>query len=148
MMALIADDARDRAEQLLLLTDRLTALAEEETRRIEAREPPMDGAEADEKNRLSNAYRLELARIKQDPALISAAPPDLLAKLKTQTIALHAVLDRHEIVLGAVKLVAEGLVQAMAAEVARQRGGARGYSAHGAMAAASGPSPAVLDRTA
>ncbi len=61
-MALIADDAADRAEQLLLLTERLGHLIGEETRRIEAREPPLAGAEADEKSRLANAYRLELAR--------------------------------------------------------------------------------------
>ena len=74
-MALLADDARDRAEQLLLITERLTAMVTEETRRIDARQSPLEGAQADEKNRLANAYRLELARIKQEPSLIQSAPP-------------------------------------------------------------------------
>ena len=93
-MALIADDAAHRVEQLLLMTERLAALAAEDTRRIEAREPLIE-AETDEKNRLANAYRLELARIKQDHALIQAArplcwtgcarPPSLCTKPSTHT---------------------------------------------------------------
>jgi hypothetical protein len=77
-MALIADDAADRAQQMLLVTERLTAIVLEETRRIDAREAPLGGAEAEEKQRLANAYRLELARIKLDRGLIDAAPPGLL----------------------------------------------------------------------
>lgn len=147
-MALIADTAADRAEQMLLITERLGDLIGEETRRIEARLPPLAGAEAEEKNRLANAYRLELARIKHEPALIADAPPPLLTKLRGQTERLHAVLAQHEVALGAVKFVAEGLVQAMAEEVSRQRTGERGYSAQGERSAPSGPAPAVLDRKA
>lgn len=147
-MALLAEDAADRAEQMLLVTQRLTALIGEETRRIEAREPPLSGAEADEKNRLANAYRLELARIKHDKSLIEAASPSVLTQLRKQTSQLHEQLEKHELALGAVKLVAEGMVQAMAAEVARQRAGAAGYGAGGALGTPSGPNPAVLDKTA
>lgn len=147
-MALIADNPQDRAEQLLLLSDRLIELCAEETRRIEARLPPIEGALMDEKNRLANAYRLELARIKQDPALISEAPPALLSTLKQRTLRLQEALDAHEMALGAVKLVAEGLVQAMAEEVARQRGGAPAYGATGGVAASRSPIPVTLDRSA
>src|SRR5262245_15733048 len=120
-MALIADNAADRAEQLILLTDRLAALIEEETARIDAREPSAPPEAAAEKERLANAYRLELARIKQDRALIDAAPKPLLAQLRLNTERLQAALAAHDIALGAVKFVAEGLVQAMAEEVHRQR---------------------------
>ena len=147
-MALIADDARDRAEQLTLLTERLTGLILEDTRRIEAREPLLEGAEGEEKNRLANAYRLELARIKQDPALINTAPAPLLAVLKTKTAILQAALERHDLALGAVKLVAEGLVEALAQETVRQRTGQRGYGATGGVDTAGSPCPAVLDRSA
>jgi hypothetical protein len=147
-MALIAEGAGDRAEQLSLLTDRLTALILEDTRRIEVREPLLGGAEAEEKNRLANAYRLELARIKQDPALINTAPGPLLAALKAKTARLQQSLERHELALGAVKLVAEGLVQALAEETVRQRGGQRGYGATGGVDASNAPCPAVLDRSA
>lgn len=147
-MALLADDAADRAEQLLLLSERLQALVAEDTRRIVAREAPMDGAEAEEKNRLANAYRLELARIKQDPSLIETAPPQLLSKLRERTVTLHEALAEHELQLAAVKAVTEGLVHAMAEEVARQRGGGGNYSATGAIEQPSGPIPTVLDRNA
>lgn len=147
-MALIAEDGADRAEQLLLLSGRLRELIEQETVRIEAREPPLDGAAAEEKNRLANAYRLELARIKHDRTLLAGAPPALIAQLKAATVRLDAALSQHEVALGAVKLVAEGLVQAMAEEVARQRTGARGYGAHGGLDSPSAPGAAVLDRSA
>ncbi len=147
-MALLADDAKDRAEQLLLLTERLTEYIAEETRRIDAREPPLSGAPADEKNRMVNAYRLELARIKQDRSLIEGAPAALLDKLKQRTNTLHEHLALHETALGAVKLVTEGLVQAMAEETARQRGGSAGYGARGTIESPSGPIPTIVDRSA
>ena len=146
-MALIADDAAHRVEQLLLMTERLAALAAEDTRRIEARQPLVE-AETDEKNRLANAYRLELARIKQDHALIQAAPAALLDRLRQSTIALHKTLDAHELALNAVKGVSEGLVHAMAEEVVRQRGSGASYSAKGSLDTHAGPSPTVLDRSA
>ncbi len=147
-MALIADSPADRAEQLLLATERLTALVIEETRRIDAREPPLDGALAEEKQRLANAYRLELARIKDDKSLIEPAPPALLAKLRQSTAQLQEMLAQHEIALSAVKLITEGMVHAMAEELARQQGGDAQYGAHGGLSAPSGPRPAVLDRQA
>ena len=147
-MALIADDAKDRVEQLLLMTERLAALAAEDTRRIEARQPLPEGADADEKNRLANAYRLELARIKQEPALIESAPADLLHRLRSRTVALHEILAAHEIALNAVKMVSEGMVHAMAEEVARQRLSGANYSPHGSLQERSAPNPTVLDRRA
>jgi hypothetical protein len=147
-MALLADDARDRVEQLLLISERLTALIDAETRRIEARQPPLDGEEGEEKTRLANAYRLELARVKQDRSLIEGAPPALLAQLRQSTAELHEKLAAHETALNAVKLVAEGLVHAMAEEVVRQRGGDANYGASGELVAPNGLGPAVLDRSA
>jgi hypothetical protein len=146
-MALVADDAAHRVDQLLMMTERLAALAAEDTRRIQARQPLLD-AEGEEKNRLANAYRLELARITQEHALIQAAPPELLDRLRRSTVALHETLAAHEIALNAVKVVSEGLVHAMAEEVVRQRGDGANYSAQGSLDARNGPSPTVLDRSA
>ncbi len=147
-MALVADDSTHRVEQLLTITERLAALVAGETRRIDAREPPLSGAEAEEKNRLANAYRLELARIKQDRRLIEGAPPLLLTELRSRTGVLRERLAAHETSLSAVKLVAEGLVQAMAEETLRQRGSAGAYGARGVLEAAAGPAPAIIDHTA
>lgn len=147
-MALLADSAEDRAAQLLVVTERLTQLIGEETRRIEARELPLSGLEADEKNRLVNAYRLELTRIGQDRSLIDSAAPALLTQLRAHTAMLHEQLAHHELALGAVKLIAEGLVQAIAEESTRQRGGAIGYGAKGVLEPPVSPQPAILDRSA
>lgn len=147
-MALIAENAADRAQQLLLVTERLTAIITEETRRIDAREPPLDGEAADERQRLANAYRLEMARIRADRSMIESAPPALLDQLRTQTEALHLAFDRHEIALNGVKIVTEGLVQAMAEEIVRQQAGSANYGAGGAIEAPAGPTPTVLDRSA
>jgi hypothetical protein len=147
-MALKADDAHDRGEQLVLVTVRLTALIEEESRRMEARLPPLGGAEADEKTRLANAYRLELARLKHDHSLIEGAGADTLFRLRDATQALHAAIAAHEIALHAVKVISEGLVQSMAEEIARLRNGEVGYAASGAVAQPSGPIPTVLDKSA
>src|SRR5262245_26096158 len=143
-MALIADDAADRAEQLVLVTERLTVLVAEDTRRIEARLPPLDGADGEEKTRLANTYRLELARIKHDRSLVEGANPATLERLKTSTVTLHEALAAHELALGAVKLVSEGLVHAMAEEVARQRNGEANYGATGGRAAPVSPTPTVI----
>lgn len=147
-MALLADDCRDRAEQLILLTERLTALVDEEAALIEARKPPLEGALADEKNRLANAYRLELARIKQEPSLIETAPAALLDTLRKRTVRLHESLAAHETALNAVKLISEGLVHAMAEEVVRQRGAGGGYGANGVIEPPSGAIPTIIDRNA
>ncbi len=147
-MALLADDARDRAAQLLLITERLSALIAAETQRIEARLPPLEGAEAEEKTRLANAYRLELTRIKHDRSLIEGASPETLTKLRAATETLHVAMAAHETSLNAVKVISEGLVHAMAEEIARLRGGETGYQASGNLAAASGPMPTVIDKSA
>ena len=147
-MALLADDAAHRVEQLILLSERLGALVAQEAERMEARLPLLEGAEAEEKNRLANAYRLELARVQQDPELIKTAPRPLLDALKKRTLALNHALARHETALNAVKLISEGLVQAMAEEVARQRSRSDNYTDSGALNAPAGPRPAILDRTA
>ncbi|MFZ2030550.1 MAG: hypothetical protein WAU68_09600 [Vitreimonas sp.] len=147
-MALVADHAADRAEQLVLITERLTALIDVETQRIDARLSPDEGNEANEKNRLANTYRLELARIKQEPDLINGAPPAALATLRQRTVTLHESLARHDAALNAVKVVSEGLVQAMAEEIVRQRASLSSYAPNGGLSAPPSPRPAIMDRKA
>lgn len=147
-MALIADNPQDRAEQLLAVTERLTALISEDTSRLKRRDAPLDGPDGEEKNRLVNAYRLELTRIRQEPGMIREASKATHERLRAATIALQEALAAHELELGALKFVTEGLVQAMAEETNRQRGGARSYGSTGDIENAGGPSPALIDRTA
>jgi hypothetical protein len=71
-----------------------------------------------------------------------------MSELKRATETLHSAMADHENALNALKLVTEGLVQAMAEEVSRQRGAAPGYGASGSMEAAAGPIPTIVDRSA
>jgi hypothetical protein len=147
-MALVAHDATDRVEQLIILSEKLTALISEETSLIEARKPlPTDGRD-EERNRLVNAYRLEMARIKQDPELIVGAAPLAVAALKRATAILQDKLARYERALEAVRIISEGLLRAMAEAAAEQAAGPRTYAASGGydQPAASAPSVALNQR--
>jgi hypothetical protein len=142
-MALLADDAADRVAQLIALSKRLLALIAEETGLIDARQPlPQDGRD-EERNRLVNAYRLEMARIRQEPALIADAPEDLIAELKVSTAALQEGLARYERALAAVRAISEGLLRAMAEAAAEHAAGPRTYGAQGAYEQTAAPPPAV-----
>lgn len=126
-MGLAADGADDRVSQLLILTDRLTALLASETRAFEARRPQDAAASSEETQRLANLYRHEAARIRADPSLIMSAKAELRRDLVSATRSFDAVLARHGRALEAAKFVTEGLVQAIAAEVAATRNGPPGY---------------------
>jgi hypothetical protein len=141
-----ASEARARIQAALDLTQSLATLIREETRRVEARLPLEN--DADERSRMVNAYRLELSRLKQDQHLVLDAPPELIAALRQQTHALQLDLAAHETALKAVKLVTEGLVHAMAEEVARQRGAGAGYNAGGAPSRPNAATSALVDRSA
>lgn len=138
--------AAARVQAVIDLTQRLATLIAAETQRVHAR-LPLD-IDPEERSRLVNAYRLELARVRQDPAAFAEAPPSLVAALKAHTKDLQRSLAEHERALSAVKLVTEGLVHAMAEEVARQRGAGAGYGARGVVAVSQAPTPALIDRSA
>jgi hypothetical protein len=142
-MALLADDATDRVEQLIALSQRLLALMVEETGLIEARKPLPQGGRDEERNRLVNAYRLEMARIRQEPALIAEAPAGLIEALKAATAELQAGLSRYERALAAVRAVSEGLLRAMAEAAADHAAGPRTYGAQGVIEAPAASPPAV-----
>lgn len=146
-MALAADDAADRVEQLIALTERLTERLTAETAAFEARKPHEAAAGAEETARLANLYRHESARVKADRALIEGAPKPRLAQLATATRAFDAILIRHSRALEAAKTLTEGLVRTIAAEVAAQRAPAAGYGAN-ARATAGDASAVTLNRKA
>ena len=72
-MTLHATDADDRAQQMIALTERLTARLTEETLALEVRRPQAMAAGAEETMRLANLYRHESLRVRQDPSLLNGA---------------------------------------------------------------------------
>lgn len=148
-MALIADDAADRVAQIQILSDRLAAIVEQETAALAAGKPATaDTAAASELQRLANAYRLEMARIKDDPTLVAGAPRADRERLQAATAALQVRLDGYAVALGAAREVTEGLVRAMAEEVQRMRGGPPGYGAQGGYVGPTGAGAVALDQRA
>ncbi len=126
-MTLAAIDSDDRAAQLITLTERLTVRLTEEIRAFEIRRPHLVAAGAAETLRLANIYRHEALRIRQNPALLSGARDELKERLVKATAAFQETLTRHGRAVAAAKALTEGLVHAIAKEVAVRRGRAAGY---------------------
>lgn len=149
-MALAASDAADRVDQLIILTERLTDLIAAEAKAFETRRPQDAAANVEETQRLANIYRHESMRVRAEPQLVFGAPVELRRRLIRATEAFDAVLARHGRALEAAKTVTEGLVRAIAEEIASQREQASGYGP-AAVAPASSATAATaitLNRTA
>jgi hypothetical protein len=126
-MIVTPEDAAERVEQLILLTERLTGLVAEQAQCFEARRPQDALANIEETGRLANLYRHESARIRGNPGLIASAERGQRLRLTRATEAFDAVLARQARAVGAVKTVTEGLVRAIAEEVASQRNKGASY---------------------
>lgn len=148
-MAIAANDAADRVDQLIVLTERLTDLIGQECRAFEARRPHEAAANIDETSRLANLYRHESLRVRADVGLVQGAPLEKRMRLIRATEAFDAVLARQGRAIEAAKIVTEGLVRAIAEEVAGQREQKSTYGSDGQSSAPAGSSTAItLNRTA
>jgi hypothetical protein len=130
-MTINAADAADRVAQMTSLTERLTGLLATEAAAFEARRPQEALAQAQETARLANVYRHEAGRIKADPTLVQGVALEAHARLVRATEAFEAVLARHGRALNAARTVTEGIVQAIAEEVASSRSAVSPYGANG-----------------
>lgn len=144
-MALHVEDAADRVQQLITLTERLTAAIRQDLADFEARRPQDAAPRVEETARLANIYRHESARVRRDPSLVAQAPEHARAELKRATKAFETVLARHVRAVEAAKVVTEGLVQAIAEELASKRAGAGAYGPKGG-AARSTAAPLALNK--
>lgn len=131
-MAIAADGPEDRVDQLILLTERLTHLVALEAQAFEQRRPQDAAAQMEETSRLANAYRHESTRVRANPALVAGASAEQRRRLMQATEAFDAVLARQGRALQAARTVTEGLVKAIAEEVASQRAGSASYGPGGA----------------
>lgn len=124
-------EATERVEQLIALTERLTGLIAEQAKAFEARRPQDAATHLEEIGRLANVYRHESARVRSTPELVAGASPALRRRLYRATEAFDAVLARQNRAVAAAKFVTEGLVRAIAEEVASQRQQGATYGAGG-----------------
>jgi hypothetical protein len=123
--------AEENVKRLIALTERLTERLAVDAHAFEARRPHEAAARLEETSRLANLYRHESARVKQDPSLIEGAPDALTQQLRRASEAFEAVLARHGRALYAAKTVTEGVVRAIADEVAKGRSANMGYGPGG-----------------
>lgn len=133
-MAISATDAADRVEQLIVLTERLTELVAVDALAFEQRRPQDAGRNLEETSKLANIYRHESARVRANPNLVAGAPLEQRTRLIRATEGFDAVLARQGRALEAAKSVSEGLVRAIAEEVASQRQSGAGYGSGGSAA--------------
>ncbi|MDP3800849.1 flagellar basal-body protein FlbY [Brevundimonas sp.] len=124
-------NATARVRQLTDLTTRLTARLDQESRAFEAHRPHDAAAALAETQDLANLYRRESAQLKANPASVAAAPVADRKALIRATEAFEAVLSRHARAVEAARVISEGLVRTIAAEVAGQRGSPSAYGASG-----------------
>lgn len=140
-------NARARVRQLTDLTARLTTRLIDESQAFEARRPQDAAATLAETQQLANVYRRESAQIKADPSVLAAAPAGERMALVKATEAFEAILSRHARAVEAARIVSEGLVRTIVAEVASQRGSPSAYGASGQANAGDGRAVA-FNRTA
>ena len=124
-------NATARIRQLIDLTERLTASLGAEARAFEAHRPQDAAATLAGTQDLANAYRRESAQIKANPAVLAGAPASDRAALIKVTEAFEAILTRHSRAIEAARIISEGLVKTIAAEVASQRGSPSAYGSSG-----------------
>ncbi len=148
MIAASADSAQERVEQLIVLTERLTALVAFEAQAFEARRPQDAITHVEETQRLANIYRHESSRVRANPGLVMEAPLALRTRLIRATEAFDAVLARQGRALEAAKTVTEGLVRAIAEEVASQRQNGASYGPGAAQSPAGAATAITLNQRA
>jgi hypothetical protein len=140
--------AADRVDQLTDLTERLTGLISAECRAFESRKPHDAAATLDETSRLANLYRHESTRIRGNLDLVQAAPLENRLRLMRATEAFESVLARHGRALEAARTVTEGIVRAVAEEVASHKATGAGYGPSAAKATATAAKAMTLNKRA
>jgi hypothetical protein len=114
-------------EGMVALTEGLTRLLADQARAFEQHRPQDAAAGLPEVTRLTADYRAGAAHVRANPQLLQAASPELRARLLRATEAFDAVLQRQGRALAASKTVTEGLVKAVAEEIAAHRSVGQAY---------------------
>lgn len=127
----MTSDSADRATELLAMTQRLVSLVEAEVEAVKARKLQGPSPEWDEKERLVHAWRIEVSKVKAEPALLAGIPHELKLRLRDAAKALEDGLEAHANALMATKTVTEGLVRSIAAEIASSRSAPAAYGRSG-----------------
>lgn len=130
-MAIAARDTEDRLDQLIGVTQRLTELMVTETEALKARKLDASSTDWQEKERLAHTYRMEMMDLAKNGDVLLQVPAGLRKTLFEATRRFQEVLVDHDKALTAMREISEGLVEAIAREVATETSGPRGYGSRG-----------------
>lgn len=120
-------EADQRLDELLLLTERLTRLTEQEIEKIETRRPKEMEPIIEQKGVLSAQYARVAQTLKRNQDLVKAASPELRKSLKDATKRFHETLEALTRRLDRVRQISEGIVRAIATDAAEHRASPVGY---------------------
>jgi hypothetical protein len=140
--------AEGRIDELIALTERLTALIAEQAQAFETRRPQDAARNMEETTRLANIYRREAQVMRAQPRLVAAASKQDRQKLIRATEAFDAVIARQGRALNAAKTITEGLVHAIATEICKQRTANTGYGPAGVKPKSNAVTAVTLNRRA
>ena len=149
MSELAASNGAERAQALLALTERLTDLVTQETALFRDQRPQDAMPLQEEKAKLANIYRSEVARAGKEPTRFAGASAAVKAALRRATEIFHAALSENGHAVNAARILTEGVVKAIADEAVRQRSVGSGYGPGAAQAnALSGNMSIAINQTA
>lgn len=132
-MALAAHNPTDRAEQLIILTEKLTGMINRETKILDEKRASELALFEKERNSLSTLYRHEMARIRDDRSLLEGLAPKLKDNLKAATMTFQSALAEHDKVLTRVRTVSDKIIKAVADEIAKKKAPTLSYGNNAAM---------------
>jgi hypothetical protein len=122
-----ADNTVAGLEAMIDLTEKLTRLLAEQARAFERHRPQDATADLAEVSRLATSYRAGSAHVRANPKVYQAAPLEVRRRLLRATEAFDAVVQRQGRALAASKTVTEGIVKAIAEEIATKRSVGQAY---------------------
>jgi len=143
-MPLHAHDPADRVEQLILLTERLSKIIDQETTILETRRPRELEPLKEEKTKLAALYAQEIRAIAADRSLVSGVAPALTDRLKTFTKAFEEKAAKQKAALERARRLTEGAIKALADDVAKRSRPFEGYGGGLASSLANTPRPTSL----
>lgn len=115
-----------RAERLLALTERLTAVLKDDIAALESGRPQEMRSPGTEAQHLITLYRTETVGF--NPAVAGGLSPVDRARLNESTARFREVLALHCRVVSRVKTCSDGMIRAIADDVAKKRSAQRPYT--------------------
>jgi len=133
---------------VIALAQRLEEIVARETELFQQRRPSEVKDFEAEKIRLTAQYTKEIERLRRDPSGLKLISSGVREQLKSMTALLRKTLERHATVLEHLRHISEGMVKAVADEIATRKAPATGYAKNAALRgnAAVAPTPIAINQ--